>query len=66
MRRVSFLPNSTKRLSIEYSLQHATCTTLQQCPLAQIHNVLVSMGTLRAQHKKHHLEHRLSDIFEVL
>jgi hypothetical protein len=55
-----------KRLSTEYSLHDAHCTNLQRCPLAQICNIFVLVGTLWAQCKKHRVEHKLSDIFEAL
>jgi hypothetical protein len=43
---VSLLPNSTKRLSIEYSPQDASCASMQRCPLAHIHERMCANGHL--------------------
>jgi hypothetical protein len=61
----SLLLTCTKKISIKYSIrcslrQHATV------PIDTNMCVFVSMDTQRARRKKHYVEHKLSDIIEVL
>jgi hypothetical protein len=65
-RRVSPLLNMQKKntyrlFSTGFSLrQHAAC------PLAHRRESMCANGHVQAQHKKHYVEHKLSDIFEAL
>jgi hypothetical protein len=64
--RVSLLLNLQKKNT--YRLFFATFSFCQHaaCPLARVRESTCANGHVRVGHKKHRMEHKLSEIFEAL
>jgi hypothetical protein len=63
---VSLLHNMHKKIPIEYSPRDVPCANAQHAHWHTYANICVTMGILRARHKKHHVEHKVSNIFKAL
>jgi hypothetical protein len=63
---ISLLLNMHKKECPQIILHEILLAPTRTCLLEHIHHVCVPMDILRAWYKKHHMEHKLSDIFESL
>jgi hypothetical protein len=64
--RLPFTSYVKKRIPIDYSPHDSSFTNMQHDHWHTYAHVCVQMVNLWAQRKKHHVEHKLSDIFEAL